>query len=296
MTTSSGLLLIDKSGALTSHDVVARVRRLFDERRVGHAGTLDPMATGLLVVAVGPSTRLLRFAQAQVKRYTGEVHWGVATDSLDADGVVIAQAPIPRVDLEQINAVAASMIGPQSQVPPMVSALKVGGRRLHELARQGLEVERSPRRIVVERFVLTSTPSPDRWTFDVTCSVGTYVRVLLSDLSEKMGTVGHLTALRRISSGSHQVDDARTLDELASLEDVRSALEPPAHLVNGLEFAVLDGAQVAKMRVGQRVALAQHFAGEEIAAVDDAGALVGVLRRRDDLWKPEIVMVEAGGQ
>ena len=296
MTTSSGLLLIDKPGALTSHDVVARVRKLFDERRVGHAGTLDPMATGLLVVAVGTSTRLLRFAQAQVKRYTGEVRWGVATDSLDADGVVISQAPIPRVDLEQINAVAASMLGPQSQVPPMVSALKVGGRRLHELARQGLEVERSPRQIEVERFVLTSTPSPDRWAFDVTCSVGTYVRVLLSDLSEKMGTVGHLTALRRISSGSHQVHDARTLDELAALEDVRLALEPPSHLVDGLELAVLDGAQVAKMRVGQRVALAQSFVGEEIAAVDDAGALVGVLRRRDDLWKPEIVMVEARGQ
>jgi len=294
MTTSSGLLLIDKPGALTSHDVVARVRKLFDERRVGHAGTLDPMATGLLLVAVGPSTRLLRFAQAQVKRYTGEVRLGVATDSLDADGAVIAVAPVPDVDPTQINALAATMIGHQFQVPPMVSALKVGGRRLHSMAREGLEVERSPREIVIERFSLSATETSDRWRFDVTCSVGTYVRVLLSDLSEKMGTVGHLTALRRISSGAHRVDDARTLEELASLDDVTTALTPAAHLVQGLEHAVLDARQVAKMRVGQRVTLEGVFAAEEIAAFDGAGALVGVLRRREELWKPEIVMAEAG--
>ncbi|MBW4029115.1 MAG: tRNA pseudouridine(55) synthase TruB [Acidobacteria bacterium] len=290
MTTSSGLLLIDKHGGLTSHDVVAQVRKLFGERRVGHAGTLDPMATGLLLVAVGPSTRLLRFAQDQVKRYTGEVRLGVATDSLDADGTVTAVAGVPDVDLARINALAATMIGRQSQVPPMVSALKVGGRRLHELAREGVEVERAPREIVIERFALAATDVPDRWRFDVTCSVGTYVRVLLSDLSEKMGTVGHLTALRRISSGAHEVDDARTLAQLASLTDVVTALEPPSHLVQGLERTVLDASQVAKMRVGQRVALDESFALAEIAAFDVTGALVGVLRRRGELWKPEIVL------
>ncbi len=296
MTTSSGLLLIDKPGALTSHDVVARVRKLFGERRVGHAGTLDPMATGLLVVAVGPSTRLLRFAQAQVKRYTGEVLLGVATDSLDADGAVVARARVPEVDPAQVNALAATMVGPQSQVPPMVSAIKVGGRRLHAMAREGLEVERSPREIVIERFVLTPTRAPERWRFDVTCSVGTYVRVLLSDLSEKMGTVGHLTALRRISSGTHEVHDARSLEELASLDDVRTALQPPVHLVGDLESVVLDVGQVGHMRVGQRIALTQGFVGEEIAALDAAGHLVGVLRRRGELWKPEIVMAEGSGE
>lgn len=295
MTKSSGLLLIDKPGALTSHDVVARVRRLFDERRVGHAGTLDPMATGLLVVAVGPSTRLLRFAQAQVKRYTGEVRLGVATDSLDADGTVVATVPVPDVGLARMNAVAATMIGRQSQVPPMVSALKVGGRRLHALAREGVEVERSPREVVVESFTLFATSTPERWGFDVTCSVGTYVRVLLSDLSEKMGTVGHLTALRRISSGAHQVSDALTLEELATRDDVRSALAPPSSLVEGLEHVVLDEAQVAKMRVGQRVRLDERYVAEEIAALDAQGELVGVLRRREDLWKPEIVLTEAAG-
>ena len=294
MTTSNGLLLIDKPGGLTSHDVVARLRRLYNERRIGHAGTLDPMATGLLVVAVGPSTRLLRFAQAQVKRYSGEVRLGVATDTLDADGAVISRAEVPVLGADQVNALAAAMLGRQHQVPPMVSALKVGGRRLHELAREGVEVERAPREILIESFALEATGEPDRWRFDVTCSVGTYVRVLLSDLSESMGTVGHLVALRRLSSGAHRVDEAWSLQELSSLTDVTSALEPPARLVEGLESTTLDEAQTARMRVGQRLHLADDFVTEEIAAFEREGTLVGVLRRRGDLWKPEIVMASGG--
>ena len=290
MSTSSGLLLIDKPGGLTSHDVVARLRKLFNERRIGHAGTLDPMATGLLVVAIGPSTRLLRFAQSQTKRYTGTLRLGVATDSLDADGNVTAVLPVPEVTLEQINAAAATMIGRQSQVPPMVSALKVGGRRLHEMAREGLEVERAPREIVIDNFVMSATSAPDEWDFDVTCSVGTYVRVLASDLSEKIGTVGHLTTLRRIASGTHHVDNAHTLDEVAQLADVRSVLEAPAHLVDALERTVLNASDVAKMRMGQRIERHETFTGEEIAALDAGGDLVGVLRRRGPVWKPEIVL------
>jgi tRNA pseudouridine55 synthase len=294
MTTSSGLILIDKPAGLTSHDVVARLRKLFNERRIGHAGTLDPMATGLLVVAVGPSTRLLRFAQAQTKRYVGTVRLGEATDSLDADGTVIATAPVPELSLEQVNALAATMVGSQSQVPPMVSALKVGGRRLHEMAREGIEIERAPRDIVIQSFTLAPRDERSEWDFDVTCSVGTYVRVLLRDLSAKMGTVGHLTALRRISSGTHDVRDAHTLEELSALDDVTSVLAPPVRLVEGLESRVLEDSDVAKMRMGQRVTLDEVFWGEEIAALDEEGELVGVLRRRGDLWKPEIVMAPRG--
>jgi tRNA pseudouridine55 synthase len=295
MTTTSGLLLIDKPTGLTSHDVVARLRKLFQERRIGHAGTLDPMATGLLVVAVGTSTRLLRFAQVETKNYVGTVQLGAATDSLDGDGVVTQTRAVPGLTVEEVNAVAATMIGAQHQVPPMVSALKVGGRRLHEMAREGLEVERAPRGIVIDAFRLTPTRQPERWDFDVTCSVGTYVRVLLSDLSEKLGTVGHLSALRRISSGHHHVDDARTLDELATLADVTTALRAPARMVDGLESTILDAPNVAKMRLGQRIELDQSMVGDEIAALDDAGELVGVLRRRGELWKPEIVLSGAGG-
>ncbi len=294
MTTSNGLLLIDKPAGLTSHDVVARLRKLFHERRIGHAGTLDPMATGLLVIAIGPSTRLLRFAQSQTKRYIGTVRLGSATDSLDADGQVVATSAVPVLTLEQVNALATSMIGLQSQVPPMVSALKVDGRRLHELAREGIEVERAPRDILIESFVLSPGAVKGDWDFSVTCSVGTYVRVLLSDLSVKLGTLGHLTALRRVASGSFDVRDAHTLEDLSTLEDVTSLLAAPARLVEGLESCALSDADVAKMRMGQRVSLVGTFARDEIAALDDAGALVGVLRRRGDLWKPEIVMATRG--
>jgi len=295
MTTSSGLLLIDKPAGLTSHDVVARLRAVFNERRIGHAGTLDPMATGLLIIAVGTSTRLLRFAQAETKRYVGTVQLGVATDSLDADGAVTSTRPVPEVSLDELNAVAQSMIGRQSQTPPMVSALKVKGRRLHEMARAGLEVERSPREIVIDAFAISPSDARDQWDFDVACSTGTYVRVLLSDLAERVDTVGHLTALRRVSSGHHDVANAHTLDDVAALEDATSVLAPPVQMVSGLETVQLDAERAAKIRLGQRVELDETFLSGEIAAVDSSGDLVGVLTRRGDLWKPEIVVSGAGG-
>ncbi len=294
MTTSNGLVLIDKPVGLTSHDVVARLRKMFNERRIGHAGTLDPMATGLLVVAIGPSTRLLRFAQSQTKRYTGTVRLGSATDSLDADGEVVATSRVPVMSLEVANNLAASMIGPQGQVPPMVSALKVDGRRLHQLAREGIEVERAPRDIVIESFCVSPGGVIGDWNFSVTCSVGTYVRVLLSDWSVKMGTLGHLTALRRVASGSYDVRDAHTLEEMSALGDVTSVVQAPARLVEVLESCTLGHADVVKMRVGQRIALDRTFSSDEIAALDAAGHLVGVLRRRGELWKPEIVMSSQG--
>ena len=292
MTSSSGLLLVDKPGAWTSHDVVARLRRLLNERRIGHAGTLDPMATGLLVVAVGPATRLLRFAQAETKRYRGTVQLGVATDSLDADGEVTQRAAVPALDEHVVNAAATAMLGPQSQVPPMVSALKVGGRRLHELAREGVEVERAAREIVIGEFTLTPGMATDSWDFEVSCSVGTYVRVLLSDLAVTLGTVGHLSALRRTASGRHVVEDAVTIDELSALDEPRRALRPAAELLESLDSVVLDEAAVVAMRRGQRVRLGTEVAGDELCALDGSGGLVGVLRRRGDTWQPDVVLPE----
>jgi tRNA pseudouridine55 synthase len=168
MTTNNGLLLIDKPRGVTSHDVVARVRKVLNEQRVGHAGTLDPMATGLLVLAVGPSTRLLRFAQSETKRYSGIVTLGVATDSLDADGEVLERSDVPALSLERVNGAAREMLGPQQQTPPMVSALKINGRRLHALAREGVEVERAARDITIESFSLETIESPSEWTFEIT--------------------------------------------------------------------------------------------------------------------------------
>ena len=291
MTRNNGLLLVDKPSGMTSHDVVARVRKILGERRVGHAGTLDPMATGLLVLAVGPSTRLLRFAQAEVKHYSGAVKFGVATDSLDADGAITSEGPVPELIAAEVAEVIATMVGTQLQTPPMVSALKIGGRRLHEMAREGLEVERQPREITVSEFRLEPTDDPSTWRFDIVCSVGTYVRVLLSDLAVALGTLGHLTSLRRLSSGTHRVDEAMSLDDLAErVERGEDPLAPPSHFVGGLERAEIDTAQESKMRMGQRLELVASFVGPEVAAFDLAGNLLGILSRRGDAWQPELVL------
>jgi tRNA pseudouridine55 synthase len=292
MTTNNGLLLVDKPRGLTSHDVVARVRKLLNERRVGHAGTLDPMATGLLVLGVGPSTRLLRFAQSQTKRYTGAVTFGVATDSLDADGAVVERCDVPALKSELVNVVAHTLTGEQQQIPPMVSALKVDGRRLHAMARQGLEVERDARDVNVSVFTLRPSDDENIWFFDVTCSVGTYVRVLLSDLAQRLGTVGHLSSLRRLSSGAYEVTNAWTLEQVETrLESAEHVLLAPREFVVDLEHVTLPLDEERRMRMGQHLVLPETFVGDEIAAMDGHGALIGVLRRRGEKWKPEIVLV-----
>jgi tRNA pseudouridine55 synthase len=290
MTTNNGLLLIDKPTGLTSHDVVARVRKVLNERRVGHAGTLDPMATGLLVLGVGPSTRLLRFAQSETKRYVGVVTLGVRTDSLDADGQVVERRDVPPLSTELVNLEVSGMIGLQSQTPPMVSAIKVDGKRLHVLAREGVVIDREAREITVHAFSLSPTSRVDEWSFDVTCSVGTYVRVLLSDLAERLGTLGHLSQLRRMTSGSHQVDDALTLDELESrVTRGVTVLQSPRVFVAQLEGLVVSDDDEKRLRMGQRIASTAPL-GDEIAATNETGSLVAVLKRRGNLWQPLIVL------
>jgi tRNA pseudouridine55 synthase len=293
MTTNNGLLLVDKASGLTSHDVVAQVRKILNERRVGHAGTLDPMATGLLVLAVGPSTRLLRFAQSEVKRYRGTVQLGVATDSLDADGTPTERRAVPSISHDVMNAAAGAMLGVQQQIPPMVSAVKVGGRRLHQLARQGVEVEREARDVTIHSFALVATDDPSVWSFDVECSVGTYVRVLLSDLTSALGTVGHLSSLRRTRSGDFHVEDALSVEQLSEVvAGGGSALRAPVTFVEKLEHVVLDEDVERKIRLGQRVTLVDPLVTDEIAALNGTGQLVAILRRRDETWQPEVVLPE----
>ena len=294
--TSSGVVLVDKPGAMTSHDVVDRLRRLLGERRIGHAGTLDPMATGLLVVAVGPATRLLRFAQAGLKRYEGTATVGVATDSLDADGREVGRAAVPVLDQTDLDAAAAAFHGAQWQVPPMVSAIKVGGRRLHELARDGVEVVREPRPIEVVAFELRRTDRADEWAFDVTCSSGTYVRVLLSDVAQRLGTLAHLSSLRRVASGAHRVDDALTLEDVAArVASGTPVVAPPRQLVADLPWVTLSEDDEVAMRRGQRLTVADAPpATRRLVALDRRGGLIGLLVERDGRWQPDVVLAEAG--
>jgi tRNA pseudouridine55 synthase len=292
--TNNGLLLIDKPRGVTSHDVVGHVRRVLNEQRVGHAGTLDPMATGLLILGVGASTRLLRFAQDEIKRYEGVLTLGLRTDSLDADGAVTETAPVPAIAQETMDAVVQGLLGEQEQIPPMVSAIKINGQRLHALAREGVVIDRKPRWITVHQLSLAPLDAT-HWSFEVTCSVGTYVRVLMSDLAEQLGTLGHLSALRRLSSGSHHVADALTYYELDNRvsQDV-PVLRPPRDFVEHLTLVSITEDDERRLRMGQRITLAQPE-GDEIAALSDAGDLVAILRRRGETWQPVVVLPSVDG-
>ena len=229
------------------------------------------------MIAVGPSTRLLRFAQSETKRYEGVVTFGVRTDSLDADGDVLERRAVPVLDVSVVNEQASAMLGTQQQIPPMVSAIKVNGKRLHALAREGVEVEREARTITIERFELAAL-TEDTWTFDVTCSTGTYVRVLLSDLAERLGTIGHLSALRRRSSGHHDVADALTYRDLEDRVSLgQTVLAAPRALVTHLASVTREQRRRASPAPGPARSTSTLPKGDEIAAIDEAGALVARL-------------------
>lgn len=212
----SGILLVDKPQGITSHDVVDKIRRLYSTRRVGHAGTLDPMATGLLIILVGKATKASQYLMSQEKEYIGQATLGATTDSQDADGEVTETKPVPEISEQQIKDVLKSMLGDQHQIPPMHSAKKVGGKKLYELARKGIEIEREPRFIRINLFNLDGWSSPNI-QFRVQCTKGTYVRTLAFDIGHKLGPGAHLSMLRRTSSGSLHVDKAYTLMQLGAM-------------------------------------------------------------------------------
>lgn len=219
-----GICIIDKPAGMTSHDVVSAVRKRLDTPRVGHAGTLDPMATGVLVVGVGAATKLLTFITGVSKVYEASIRFGAETDSLDSDGKVTATHEMSGLDPEAVHLAAKALTGEILQVPPMVSALRVDGRRLHQLAREGIEVERKPRPATVMQFDLLPTSDPLLWTATVECTSGTYVRSLAADLGHALGGGAHLCALRRTAVGPFGIDEANSIEDaslLPALEGVR---------------------------------------------------------------------------
>jgi len=282
--------VVDKPAGWTSHDVVARARRQLGTRRVGHAGTLDPMATGVLVLGVGRATRLLTFISGVDKAYVATIHFGVETDSLDADGEVVAVHDMAPPDPDALRAAAAALTGEIDQVPPMVSALHHEGRRLHELAREGVEVERPARRVVVHRFELSPTEDPMRWRAEVECSSGTYVRSLAADLGRALGGGAHLASLRRTAVGPFLEDEARPVDDLELL--------PPSEGVRHLPHVEVDAAAAAAVGHGRIPdAVAERLEGEGPWAVLDAGgALLAVCERRGARVKPAVVLAPSGAE
>ncbi|HSO96953.1 MAG TPA: tRNA pseudouridine(55) synthase TruB [Acidimicrobiia bacterium] len=287
-----GLVVVDKPAGCTSHDVVARLRHVYRQRRVGHAGTLDPDATGVLLVGLGRVTRLLRFLAETGKAYRGDVVFGVATSTLDGAGAVLDRTPMP-VTRDQVDDVARHFVGELQQVPPMVSALKVGGRRLHDLARQGVEVERASRSVRIDRLDLEHfEPGPyPVATILVECSSGTYVRSLAADLGAALGGCAHLGSLRRLRVGSFDVSEAHTLETIAAAPD--EMLLPPVTAMRDLERLDVDDEQARAVRHGMTFpcsTLPAPLGAGPFAVADGRGELLAVYERRNAGIKPAVVV------
>ena len=279
--TVHGFVVIDKPAGMTSHDVVNVLRKKLGERRIGHAGTLDPDATGLMLIGVGNGTRLMKFLSEQDKTYSCDIVFGVETDSLDSTGVVTTTHSMDPINIDQVRQVIASQfVGEIMQVPPMVSALKVDGKRLHELAREGIEIERAPRPVVVHSFEVEATHDPMVISAHVSCGSGTYVRSLGADLGAALGGGAHIRSLHRHSVGAFTLSDASTLDDPVVL--------PMHEMLRGMQREVLTDAEIDDVLYGRPHAV---WSGDgPWAILDERDELIAVYEMwRDGLAKPSVV-------
>jgi tRNA pseudouridine55 synthase len=289
---SDGFLLVDKPGGWTSHDVVAKIRNLAGTRKVGHAGTLDPMATGLLVVGLGRATRLLRFVQDRAKAYVASARFGVATDTLDAEGVETARVPMA-VTRADVTAALDAFRGVITQVPPMTSAVKVGGRKLYEIAREGREIDRPPRQVTIHQLELLGFEAGEYplVEFRTVCSSGTYVRSLADDLAASLGGRAHLTALRRTHVGSLSVEEATPL--VACVEEpgrIGRDLLPLAAGLSDLPQMQVSTDVAERVAHGAKLPLADLPVASSTAVLDADGRLLAVYRPGDAVARAEVVV------
>ncbi|MBN1284394.1 MAG: tRNA pseudouridine(55) synthase TruB [Anaerolineae bacterium] len=273
-----GILNVDKPGGLTSHDVVARVRRGAGIRRVGHAGTLDPLATGVLVVCMGQATRLTEYLVDSMKVYRARVVLGVTTDTYDAEGATVAVRPVD-VDCAAVEAALDAFRGEVEQAPPMYSAVKHQGTPLYRLARQGKEIEREPRWVNIASLALSEW-EPPAFTLEVTCSAGTYVRTLAHDLGQALGTGAHLAGLRRLASGQFRVEDAVSLETLQAAFEAgswRDYLLPADLALKDKPAVRLDGESAKRITNGRDVPAPLGASGLARAYTPD-GRFVAVMQ------------------
>ncbi|HMB16935.1 MAG TPA: tRNA pseudouridine(55) synthase TruB [Pelovirga sp.] len=276
-----GILLIDKPQGLTSFDVVRQVKRIFSTRKVGHAGTLDPLATGVLVVAVGDATKILQFLFVDDKCYRATLKLGVTTDTFDAQGQELTQLPVPDVNVDSVDCICSAFRGTIEQQPPMYSALKRDGVPLYKLARQGIEVARESRTITIERLDVVAVDSPFV-TIDVDCSKGTYIRSLVHDLGASIGCGAHLTALRRLRSGRFTIDQCCRLDDLKHLDNPAAALLSYSDALADFSAVQLDHVALQALMFGippqeSQCNLQQSLTnGERVRLVDQKDRLIAV--------------------
>ncbi|MDX1620888.1 MAG: tRNA pseudouridine(55) synthase TruB [Nitriliruptorales bacterium] len=289
-----GVLVVDKPSGMTSHDVVDVVRKAAGQRKVGHTGTLDPDATGVLVLCLGRATRLVRFLQSGEKTYTARAVLGVSTTSQDASGDVVTETDASHVTEQDVERALESFRGDIEQIPPMVSAVKVDGERLHHKARRGEVVEREPRSVTVHALDLEdfvgATPHPEI-AFRVTCSAGTYVRTLAHDLGEMLGVGAHLTELRRVANGPFTEGDAvalSTIESCGSPEELAALLADPLTATSHLPTIEVGDDVVRSLVHGGRLDAQDQ---PDVYAVAWAGRLVGIYRDASGQGRPEIVLL-----
>ena len=287
-----GLVVVDKEAGWTSHDVVAKSRGLLGTRKVGHSGTLDPDATGILLLGVGRVTRLLKFLTALPKTYTCDIVLGTETSTLDDSGEIVATHDMSAVTFEQIESAAQELTGDILQIPPMVSAVKIDGRRLHELAREGIEVERKARPVTVHRFTVSATDDPRVVRAEVECSSGTYVRTLAADLGTALGGGAHLRDLRRTAIGSFLLSDARPLAEVTP-----ECLLSPAEALRDYPSITVTEAERIDIGHGKVLPRDERFAGTGPWVMrNESGALLAVYAaHRNDTVKPDVVVAPVEG-
>ena len=290
-----GIIAIDKPAGMTSHDVVDRVRNVTGERRVGHAGTLDPMATGLLVMLIGPATRLAPFLTSTEKSYAATIVFGAQTDTDDADGSVTATAPIPDEVCDPLFAagVVAGLVGEHEQIPPAFSAIKRGGKVAHVAARSGEVLEIEPRRIeITDARLLGVDAERGEWDVELTVSKGTYIRAIARDLGPALGTVAHLGALRRTRSGALDVADSTPLDALGDGVDITELFADPVRAL-ALPFVEATEQQAVDVRDGKRLPVADDLAPGSLFAVTRGERLLAIFERGQADAK--VVVVIPGG-
>ncbi len=301
----NGILIIDKPAGITSHDVVSKVRRILKTKRVGHTGTLDPFATGVMVILVGQATRLAQFLDKDIKEYEAVVRFGFETDTGDRTGSPKSKVQGPKsVNIEQVEGVLESFRGEIEQVPPMYSAKKVDGKKLYELARKGETIVRKPLKVTIHRLELIP-PAPatyDESIFErntlgiqVSCSAGTYIRTLAEDIGRKLGTGAHLTELRRTAAGRFSISQAVTLEELGEMVDPASRIIPMEEAVSHLAKFDLNPDRAAKTKNGlsTRVFDVSFGDDEAVQMFDDTKTLIaiGFYNAAENVVQPKVVLV-----
>jgi tRNA pseudouridine55 synthase len=289
----NGLLILDKPAGMTSHDVVARTRRIVGERSIGHLGTLDPMATGVLPLLLGRYTRLAQFFGRTEKAYTGSIRFGQATTTYDAEGEAVGPYTPVLLDAEEVTGHAADFNGELLQTPPAYSAKKIGGRRSYSFARAGETIELAPVRIVVQDFTITSVDG-DTAEFRVTVSAGGYIRSLAHDLGKRLGCGAHLASLRRVAAGPFHADGALSLEELATLAEageVERYLPHPRTLLPEFPSTTADAQTAGRMRNGAMCNLADFSAAPHVKVFANRHELIGIAQRiAGTLFQPLVVI------